>query len=220
MRVLGIDPGLQRTGFGVIEVQGAQLAYVASGTISTTEADRGNLPARLKLIFSGVDEVIVCSPPHDGKVSDLILAAAHVAKVDRLFQIGGAQAIAAMAYGTESVPHVDKIYGPGNIFVVLAKQRLYGVAAIDALPGVIESAVIEIQNLKSETLTITVEAGDASVANRAGLGDWAVTIPASTTYLISALDSSRFVRTGGKVRIQIQAASGDPSGRIVAYRLP
>jgi histidinol dehydrogenase len=96
------------------------------------------VPARV----AGVEEVIVCSPPHQGVVSDLILAAAYVAGVDRVFQIGGAQAIAAMAYGTESVPHVDKIYGPGNIFVVLAKQKLYGVAAIDALPGPTETLVV------------------------------------------------------------------------------
>jgi histidinol dehydrogenase len=96
------------------------------------------VPARV----AGVSEVIVCSPPHNGAVSDLILAAAHVAGVDRVFQIGGAQAIAAMAYGTESVPHVDKIYGPGNIFVVLAKQKLYGVTAIDALPGPTETLLL------------------------------------------------------------------------------
>ena len=96
------------------------------------------MPARV----AGVDEIVVCSPPHAGAVSDLILAAAHVAGIDRLFQIGGAQAIAAMAYGTETVPHVDKIYGPGNIFVVLAKQKLYGVAAIDALPGPTETLLI------------------------------------------------------------------------------
>jgi histidinol dehydrogenase len=75
-------------------------------------------------------------------VSDLILAAAHVAGVDRVFQIGGAQAIAAMAYGTETIPHVDKIFGPGNIFVVLAKRRVYGVVAIDQLPGPTETLVI------------------------------------------------------------------------------
>lgn len=96
------------------------------------------VPARV----AGVADIIVCSPPHNGAVSDLILAAAHVAQVNRVFQIGGAQAIAAMAYGTESVPHVDKIYGPGNIFVVLAKQKLYGVAAIDALPGPTETLII------------------------------------------------------------------------------
>ena len=97
-----------------------------------------SVPARV----AGVEEIVVCSPPHAGRVSPLILAAAHVAGVDRVFQVGGAQAIAAMAYGTETIPHVDKIYGPGNIFVILAKRRLYGVTAIDALPGPTETLLI------------------------------------------------------------------------------
>jgi len=97
------------------------------------------IPARV----AGVDEIIVCSPPGaDGEMSPLILAAAEVAGVDRVFRIGGAQAIAALAYGTESVPHVDKIYGPGNIFVVLAKQRVYGAVAIDQLPGPTETVLV------------------------------------------------------------------------------
>jgi histidinol dehydrogenase len=97
------------------------------------------IPARV----AGVSEIIVCSPAGpNGEVSPLILAAAEVAEVDRLFAIGGAQAIAAMAYGTESIPHVDKILGPGNIFVVLAKRRLYGVVDIDQLPGPTETLVV------------------------------------------------------------------------------
>ncbi|MGE3797736.1 MAG: histidinol dehydrogenase [Thermomicrobiales bacterium] len=96
------------------------------------------VPARV----AGVGEIIVCSPPHQGTVSPLIMAAAWVSGVDRLFQIGGAQAIAAMAYGTESVPHVDKICGPGNIFVVLAKKKVYGVVAIDQLPGPTETLIV------------------------------------------------------------------------------
>jgi len=97
------------------------------------------VPARV----AGVGEVIVCSPPgRDGEVSPLILAAAEVAGVDRLFRIGGAQAIAALAYGTETVPHVDKILGPGNIFVVLAKRRVFGVVAIDQLPGPTETLLV------------------------------------------------------------------------------
>ncbi len=97
------------------------------------------VPARV----AGVGEIIVCSPPGpDGEVSPLILAAAEVAGVDRLFQIGGAQAIAALAYGTETVPHVDKIHGPGNIFVVLAKRRVFGTVAIDQLPGPTETVVV------------------------------------------------------------------------------
>jgi histidinol dehydrogenase len=107
------------------------------------------IPARV----AGVRDVVVCAPPgRDGTVSPLILAAAAVAGVDRLFQIGGAQAIAAMAYGTETVPHVDKIFGPGNIFVVLAKRRVYGVVAIDQLPG------------PTETLLIADEGADPALA--------------------------------------------------------
>ncbi|MGH2549915.1 MAG: histidinol dehydrogenase, partial [Thermomicrobiales bacterium] len=97
------------------------------------------IPARV----AGVNEIIVCSPPgRDGEVSPLILAAGLVAGVDRIFQVGGAQAIGAMAFGTESIPHVDKIYGPGNIFVVLAKQRVYGIVAIDQLPGPTETLIV------------------------------------------------------------------------------
>ncbi len=97
------------------------------------------IPARV----AGVPEIIVCTPGgHDGEVSPLVLAAAEVAGVDRVFRIGGAQAIAAMAFGTESVPHVDKIYGPGNIFVVLAKQRVFGIVDIDQLPGPTETLLV------------------------------------------------------------------------------
>ncbi|MBA3642748.1 MAG: histidinol dehydrogenase [Chloroflexia bacterium] len=97
------------------------------------------IPARV----AGVEEIVICSPPGaDGEISPLILAAAEVAGVDRVFRIGGAQAIAALAYGTESVPRVDKIYGPGNIFVVLAKRRVYGDVAIDQLPGPTETVLV------------------------------------------------------------------------------
>lgn len=97
------------------------------------------VPARV----AGVSEIIACAPPNrDGSVSPLILAAARVAGVDRFYQVGGAQAIAAMAYGTESIPRVDKIVGPGNIFVVLAKRRVFGDVDIDQLPGPTETLLI------------------------------------------------------------------------------
>jgi histidinol dehydrogenase len=97
------------------------------------------VPARV----AGVREIIVCTPGgRDGEVSPLVLAAAEVAGVDRVFRIGGAQAIAAMAFGTATVPHVDKIYGPGNIFVVLAKQRVFGIVDIDQLPGPTETLLV------------------------------------------------------------------------------
>ena len=87
-------------------------------------------------------------------ISPLVLAAAEVAGVDRVFGIGGVQAIAAMAYGTETVPHVDKIYGPGNIFVVLAKRRVFGIVDIDQLPG------------PTETLLVADESADPEIVRR------------------------------------------------------
>jgi histidinol dehydrogenase len=91
-----------------------------------------------------VDEIVVCSPAQgDTRApSPLILAAAHIAGVRTVYSVGGAQAIAAMAYGTESVGRVDKIVGPGNIFVVLAKRAVFGVVDIEALPGPTETMVI------------------------------------------------------------------------------
>jgi histidinol dehydrogenase len=97
------------------------------------------VPARV----AGVEEIIVCTPPQrNGKVDPTVLAAAAAAGVSRVFAIGGAQAIAAMAYGTASVPRVDKIVGPGNLFVVLAKRAVYGVVGIESLPGPTETLVI------------------------------------------------------------------------------
>ncbi|HEX5165707.1 MAG TPA: histidinol dehydrogenase [Thermomicrobiales bacterium] len=92
---------------------------------------------------AGVQEIVVCAPPErDGRIAPVTAVAAHVAGVQRVFKLGGAQAIAAMALGTASVPKVDKILGPGNIFVVLAKRQVYGEVAIDALPGPTETLLI------------------------------------------------------------------------------
>jgi histidinol dehydrogenase len=97
------------------------------------------VPARV----AGVSEIIACAPPNrDGTLSPLILAAAGIAGVDRVFKAGGAQAIGAMAYGTQTIPRVDKIVGPGNIFVVLAKRRVFGDVDIDQLPGPTETLLI------------------------------------------------------------------------------
>lgn len=97
------------------------------------------VPARV----AGVEEVIVCTPPQrNGEVDPTVLAAAAAVGVSRVFAIGGAQAIGAMAYGTASVPRVDKIVGPGNLFVVLAKRAVYGVVGIESLPGPTETLVI------------------------------------------------------------------------------
>ena len=92
---------------------------------------------------AGVKELVMCTPARDGdRVNPAVAAAAHIAGVDRVFHIGGAQAIAAMAYGTASVPRVDKVCGPGNIFVTLAKQQLYGQVGIDGLFGPTETVAV------------------------------------------------------------------------------
>jgi histidinol dehydrogenase len=101
------------------------------------------LMAAVPAKIAGVGEVILTTPPRpDGMVSPATLVAADIAGVGRIFSVGGAQAIAALAFGTESVPAVDKICGPGNIFVVLAKKLVYGVVDIDGLPGPSEVVII------------------------------------------------------------------------------
>ena len=95
-------------------------------------------------LVAGVKEIVVCAPPSqpNGDVPPVILTAAKIAGVDRVYRIGGAQAIAAMAFGTESVPRVDKIVGAGNLFVTLAKQQVFGMVGIDGLAGPTETVVI------------------------------------------------------------------------------
>ena len=97
------------------------------------------IPARL----AGVGELILVTPPSpDGSVDPNILAAAQIAGADRVFKAGGAQAIAALAYGTESVPKVDKIVGPGKAYVAEAKKQVFGLVAIDMIAGPSEILVI------------------------------------------------------------------------------
>lgn len=98
------------------------------------------IPARV----AGVGEVFVCTPPgrEDGHVSQVILAAAHIAGVDRFFLLGGAQAIAALAYGTETIPRVDKIVGAGGLFTTLAKRQVYGLVGLDGLYGPTETVIV------------------------------------------------------------------------------
>ena len=114
--------------------------YVPGGTaLYPSTVLMSAIPARV----AGVQEVIVCTPARDGQWPDpVVLAAAEIAGVDRVFRIGGAQAIAALAYGTETVPRVDMICGPGNIFVTLAKKLVFGHVGIDGLYGPTETMII------------------------------------------------------------------------------
>ena len=114
--------------------------YVPGGTAaypSTVLMDA--IPAKI----AGVEQVVMVTPPgKDGKIPDVILAAARIAGVDRIFKLGGAQAIAALAYGTESIPKVDKIVGPGNAFVAEAKKQVFGKVSIDMIAGPSEILIV------------------------------------------------------------------------------
>ncbi|MDR0847192.1 MAG: histidinol dehydrogenase [Lactobacillales bacterium] len=110
--------------------------YVPGGTAAYPSSVLMNaLPAKI----AGVEEIIMVTPPG---TPDVILAAAKIAGVDKIYRVGGAQAVAALAYGTESIPKVDKIVGPGNVFVATAKKQVYGKVSIDMIAGPSEIGVI------------------------------------------------------------------------------
>lgn len=122
----------------VLPIERAGL-YVPGGKASYPSSVLMNaIPAKV----AGVNEVVMVVPTPEGEVNELVLAAAAIAGVDRVFTIGGAQAVGALAYGTETVPRVDKIVGPGNIYVATAKREVFGVVGIDMIAGPSEILVI------------------------------------------------------------------------------
>jgi histidinol dehydrogenase len=137
-------------GFSVVDEDGSELGqrvtpldrvgiYVPGGKAAYPSSVLMNaLPAQV----AGVRDIVMAVPTPDGVRNPLVLAAAHLAGVSRVFTIGGAQAIAALAYGTPTVPAVDKICGPGNAYVAAAKRRVFGVVGIDMVAGVSEIVVV------------------------------------------------------------------------------
>lgn len=122
-----------------IYVPGGQAAYPSSVLMTA-------LPARV----AGVNEIIMTVPAPSGEIKDSVLAAAHIAGVDRVFTIGGAQAVAALAFGTRTVPKVDKIVGPGNAWVSSAKRQVFGYVGIDIVAGPSEVVVVCDENTNAE----------------------------------------------------------------------
>lgn len=114
-----------------VYVPGGQAAYPSSVLMNV-------MPARV----AGVDRIVMCSPMPEGRINEVVLAAAHVAGVTEVFCIGGAQAVGAMAHGTETVPRVDKIVGPGNRWVAEAKRQVFGLVDIDMVAGPSEILVV------------------------------------------------------------------------------
>jgi histidinol dehydrogenase len=136
-----LEPGFFIGGLGcLIRPLNRVGIYVPGGTaVYPSTVLMTAIPARV----AGVKEIFIVTPPEKtGSVPEPTLVAADIAGVDRVFKIGGAQAIAALAYGTETVPRVDKICGPGNIFVVAAKRMVYGTVDIESLPGPSEIVIV------------------------------------------------------------------------------
>ncbi len=190
----------------IIPVDRAGL-YVPGGTAaypSTVLMD--SIPAKI----AGVQELVMVTPPNaEGKVNPVILAAAYVAGVDRIFKVGGAQAVAALAYGTESIPRVDKIVGPGNAFVAEAKRQVFGQVSIDMIAGPSEILIIadgksNPRHLAADLLSQAEHDKLASAVLVTDSYDLAVAVQAELEVQIPALE-----------RAEIARASIDNNGKII-----
>jgi histidinol dehydrogenase len=147
-------------------------------------------------LVAGVRELVICTPPRkDGSVNRSVLAAAHLMGVEKVFRVGGAQAIAAMAYGTASIPRVDVICGPGNAYVMEAKRQVYGSVGIDSLAGPSEVLVIADESAHPEWV-----AADLLAQEEHGSGAQAVLLAASEELARQVTDAVESLR---------RAAAGD-----------
>ncbi len=181
--------------------------YVPGGTAaypSTVLMD--SIPAKI----AGCKTLVMVTPPgRDGKVSPAILAAAKVAGVDRIFKIGGAQAIAALAYGTESIPAVDKIVGPGNAFVAEAKKQVFGKVAIDMIAGPSEILIVA-----DETCSPAVTAAD--MLSQAEHDKMASAVLVTNSRALAEAVAQEIERQIALLpRLEIARASIDRNGKII-----
>ncbi len=181
--------------------------YVPGGTAaypSTVLMD--SIPAKI----AGVEEVVITTPPSkDGKINPVILAAAKIAGVDKIFKVGGAQAIAALAYGTESIPKVDKIVGPGNAFVAEAKKQVFGNVSIDMIAGPSEILVISDGNSTPKHIA-------ADLLSQAEHDKLASAVLVTDSYeLAKAVQTELEVQIPMLERAEIARASIDNNGKII-----
>lgn len=184
--------------------------YVPGGTASypsTVLMDA--IPAKI----AGVKEIIMTTPPmRDGKIKAEILVAAKIAGVSRIFKIGGAGAIAALAYGTQSVPRVDKIVGPGNIFVALAKKEVFGSVGIDMIAGPSEILIVADENANP----VSVAADLLSQAEHDKLATAVLVTP--STALAQAVSDEVERQLKLLPREEIARTSIDNSGKIIIVK--
>lgn len=189
--------------------------YVPGGTAPLPSSVlMSAIPARV----AGVKEIVVVTPPNrslanmDVPVDPIILAACAIAKIDEIYLLGGAQAIAALAYGTESIRPVDKIFGPGNLFVTLAKRQVYGVVGIDGLAGPTETVVIA-----DESANPAWVAADLLAQAEHDLLASAILLTPSQT-LIESVEIEVAQQVEGRGRADIIAASLENRGGAVLTR--
>ena len=207
-----------RSGFSITEKDGVVTGqkvtpiekvglYVPGGTAaypSTVLMD--SIPAKL----AGCSEIVITTPPQkNGKVAPVILAAAKIAGVDRIFKVGGAQAIAALAYGTESIPKVDKIVGPGNAFVAEAKKQVFGKVSIDMIAG--PSEILVVADAKSDAKYVA-----ADLLSQAEHDKMASAVLVTDSYELAKRVSAELERQIPLLpRAEIARASIDKNGKII-----
>lgn len=194
------------TGQKVMPIEKVGL-YVPGGTAaypSTVLMD--SVPAKI----AGCSEIVMVTPPtKDGKVNPVILAAAKIAGVDRIFKVGGAQAVAALAYGTQSVPKVDKIVGPGNAFVAEAKKQVFGKVSIDMIAG--PSEILVVADSKSNAAHVA-----ADLLSQAEHDKMASAVLVTDSYAFAEAVSRELERQIPLLpRAEIARASVDNNGKII-----
>ena len=190
----------------IIPVDRAGL-YVPGGTASyPSTVLMDSIPAKI----AGCPEVVMVTPPNrEGKVAPVILAAAKIAGIDKIFKVGGAQAIAALAYGTESVPKVDKIVGPGNAFVAEAKKQVFGKVSIDMIAG--PSEILIVADGKSDPRHVA-----ADLLSQAEHDKLASAVLVTDSYdLALAVQQELEVQIPLLERAEIARASIDNNGKII-----
>ena len=165
-----------------------------------------SIPAKI----AGCKEICITTPPSaNGKVNPVILAAAKIAGVDRIFKTGGAQAIAALAYGTETVPKVDKIVGPGNAFVAEAKRQVFGLVSIDMIAG--PSEILVIADGKSNPAFVA-----ADLLSQAEHDKMASAVLVTDSYTLAQAVSDEIEKQLTLLpRVEIARASIDTNGKII-----
>ena len=194
------------TGQKVIPVDRAGL-YVPGGTAAYPSTVLMNaIPARI----AGCRQVVIVTPPSaDGKVNPAILAAANIAGVDKIFKVGGAQAVAALAYGTETVPKVDKIVGPGNAFVAEAKRQVFGQVSIDMIAG--PSEILVVADGKSNPRYVAADLLSQAEHDRLA----SAVLVTDSESLANAVSAELEVQIPQLERCEIARASIDNNGKII-----